>query len=89
MQRARPVRPEQHGLLDVAGARWPGDEVQQSWHVTSAIFAPEAGNHRFKITGNVLRVNDDDVVIGHEVDGGRIVLARRQGDRARFRDGGK
>ena len=75
MQPARAVRAEDERLLDVGRARRAGDEIEGSRHdafaVTVAHLAPDA----LIIAENVARRDDDEMIVGQEVQGRRIVRA--------------
>src|SRR5215467_1767638 len=60
MQPARAVGPEDQRLLDIGGARGAGDHVDRSRHGSVNM-----------ITGDVLRLDDHDVVVGEEIERGR------------------
>ena len=79
------MRAEQDRLLDVGGARRAGDQVDRARHVALAIGGADLSPHLFVVAGDVLRGDDDDMVVGQEVERGRIVRRPTPASACRFR----
>ena len=86
MQAARPVRAEEQGLLDIGGARRPGDHVDGARHAALPVGGPQLVPDRLVVAGDIACRENDDVVVGQEIEGRRILRARGHDQRAGLGD---
>ena len=89
MQPPWPVGAKQQGLFDVGGARRAGDEIDRARQRAGPISRAQFGEHAFVIGDDVGGEDDDEMVVGQEVERRRIVGAGDQRQRAGLGDGGE
>ena len=75
-------------LLDVAGARRAGDEIQRPRHLALAVARAQHGEDGFHLAADAVGLHHDDVVFRQEVEARRVLRTGDEDQRAGLGDGG-
>ena len=83
------MRPELDRLLDIAGARRPGDGVDRARHAVLAEALAQLDPHLLVAADDVGLAQHDDVGIGQKIEAHRMVGTGRHDDRPGLGDAGE
>src|SRR5579862_7288227 len=86
MQASWPVGAEQQRLLDIGRSRRSSNEIERARRAALAVSRAHLGEHALVIGFDRLSRQNDNVVVGKKVKGGRIVRPGDEGQRAGLGD---